>query len=613
MPPWQHYDEPNHFEYIWLWLERGELPNPGDYDTEMRREVAQSMFKHGFFEGTSTQPNLEFEKPWIGSYSQLDEPPLYYLLASIPTSLVKIDDVTTQLYLARLVSLALFLITIFAGYGLVAEFTPSRHPLRFMVPLTMALLPSFVDLMTAVNNDVGAVAAFSLFLWACVRLIRRDPSWLNLLWVLAAIMLCLFTKRTVFFALPLLGIALLFAFLREGLRKLAWGFVIFASIAAVFVVFSWGDAALWYRSTLQNYPTQVSLPEVPEGKFAFQLSIQPGLHPAATKLVQILPTDIASQMSGKPHTLGAWMWASQPMEIDSVQLRVFDGDQVFVEKMVLTDSPQFYAFTLVPQGNTQRTWVMLRPSESREIEVPVEIYYDGIVLAEGEFSLNQTPQFSGDGSTGTWGGIPFENLLRNGSAEQSWLYLRPWAEQLGLKVFRDRERPSLTIYSIIDLPSTGWYFRNAATHLFRTFWAKFGWGHVSLSGAKPYRFLLIFTLAGLLGFFWAFWQRRKHLKNLPWDIMVFLGFALGSIWSLALLRGAGYVFTPVYWPVARYAYPVIIPTVLILCMGWYTLLKMLSKWLRLPDLVMYIIYVGMLFIINFYALISIASFYSIQV
>jgi hypothetical protein len=27
VPPWQHYDEPNHFEYIWL-LAAGKLPNP---------------------------------------------------------------------------------------------------------------------------------------------------------------------------------------------------------------------------------------------------------------------------------------------------------------------------------------------------------------------------------------------------------------------------------------------------------------------------------------------------------------------------------------------------------------------------------------------------------
>ena len=50
VPPWQHYDEPNHFEYVWLLAERGGFPKPGDYDSGMRRDVAQSMVEHGFFD-----------------------------------------------------------------------------------------------------------------------------------------------------------------------------------------------------------------------------------------------------------------------------------------------------------------------------------------------------------------------------------------------------------------------------------------------------------------------------------------------------------------------------------------------------------------------------------
>jgi len=437
VPPWQHYDEPNHFEYVWLLVERGERPKPGDYDTGMRRDVARSMIEHGFYQGWGQPPDLTSEKPWIGQFSQLDEPPLYYLLVSLPQRLLPIEDVTFQLYAARLVSLALFLVTILAGYGLAAEITPARHPLRFLVPLTMALLPAFVDLMTAVNNDVGAIAAFSLFLWGCVRLVRRGPSWPTLLWVLAACALCLFTKRTVYLALPLLGIALLFAFLRGKYRVLAWGAVALSGIALVLAIFSWGDAALWYRDTSQNFATRAALPETPEGQLAFRLSIQPGDPPA--KLVQILPTDIARDMSAQPYTLGAWIWASQPVEINSAQVKVFDDKQVFAEKILVTETPQFFALAFSPQGNTQRTWILLQPSKSLNIENPIEIYYDGVVLAEGKFPVDQVPKIDKDGSSGTWGGAPFENLLRNGSAENSWFYLRPWVDTILSQFFSDYE------------------------------------------------------------------------------------------------------------------------------------------------------------------------------
>ncbi|MCK4899970.1 MAG: hypothetical protein KAS38_14415, partial [Anaerolineales bacterium] len=50
MPPWQHYDEPNHFEYAWLIANRETLPNTGDYDQSMHKSVAASMIEHNFFD-----------------------------------------------------------------------------------------------------------------------------------------------------------------------------------------------------------------------------------------------------------------------------------------------------------------------------------------------------------------------------------------------------------------------------------------------------------------------------------------------------------------------------------------------------------------------------------
>ena len=42
-PPWQHHNEPTHFEYASLIVKRRALPQSGDYDLEMRREIAASM------------------------------------------------------------------------------------------------------------------------------------------------------------------------------------------------------------------------------------------------------------------------------------------------------------------------------------------------------------------------------------------------------------------------------------------------------------------------------------------------------------------------------------------------------------------------------------------
>lgn len=40
------------------------------------------------------------------------------------------------------------------------ELVSDGHVLRWMAPLSLVLLPGFTDLMTSVNNDVGAVVLF---------------------------------------------------------------------------------------------------------------------------------------------------------------------------------------------------------------------------------------------------------------------------------------------------------------------------------------------------------------------------------------------------------------------------------------------------------------------
>ena len=127
VPPWQHYDEPSHFEYAWWFTNHNTPLEKADFDTKMRRGVAQSMIDHGFFEGNSIPlPDLAAEKPYIGPNSQAGEPSFYYLLASTPLRFLPTENVTWQLYSARLISLLLLLTTILAGWGMTTEITPQN-------------------------------------------------------------------------------------------------------------------------------------------------------------------------------------------------------------------------------------------------------------------------------------------------------------------------------------------------------------------------------------------------------------------------------------------------------------------------------------------------------
>ncbi len=113
--------------------------------------------------------------------------------------------------------------------------------------------------------------------------------------------------------------------------------------------------------------------------------------------------------------------------------------------------------------------------------------------------------------------------------------------------------------------------------LFHTFWARFGWAQVTLVGYRPYSILGLFTLLGFAGAVVAFWRSRKQIR---WELLIFLGLAFVSLWGAALLRGVtSYINGGYFIPVARYAFPVIIPSMLILNIGWLEIMRWIEHYL----------------------------------
>ena len=92
-----------------------------------------------------------------------------------------------------------------------------------------------------------------------------------------------------------------------------------------------------------------------------------------------------------------------------------------------------------------------------------------------------------------------KTYLRNGSAELPGPRLISWIDNLGTRFLPDRARPSLLLASLVDAPGSQDLYPATAGHLFRTFWARFGWGHVPLNGAYSYQVLFIITLLALGG------------------------------------------------------------------------------------------------------------------
>ena len=601
IPPWQHYDEPTHFEYVWLIANRPNLPKPGDFDQEMRREMAASMIEHNFFRGMNGHANLltSNEPIWVG-ISQLSDPPIYYWIASFPLRLFRYTDITFQLYLVRAVSLILFLLTILCASGIINELASPESPMRWLLPICIALFPGLTDIMTAVNNDVGATTIFSLFLLISLIIIQRGFTWYRLAGLLASAFACIWTKNTVAFASILIFIPLLFSILRGSNAKYAWLIILLAIFGIGISIFSMGDAAYWWRRSQQISPTKQSLAEAPIGKSAFRLNITP--ENPSPRITQIFPTSRLDRLRGKLVTVGAWIWAETDAQVKTPLLQ--DGNRYNFATVSVGKSPRFFVFSAKIDKNAPFLMILLSPAGDLK-KTTNTVYYDGIIFVEGDYTHAGQPIIMDNvGDTIYWNGKQLSNMLQNGSAEDSWPWIKPWAERLITKYYP--VKPSLMLYSMLYSKVSVWYYKQATWNLFTTFWAKFGWGNIKFASIKTYLLLAIITLAGILGTTSFLWHHRRSLQ---WEVVLFLAIILTFSWGAALMRGIDSIIGSVFLPSARYAYPSVIPTIILIVKGWLELCRSGERYIKLPIYVKYVSSIGFFIGLNVLSIIRILQYY----
>jgi hypothetical protein len=432
------------------------------------------------------------------------------------------------------------------------------------------------------------------------------------MFVFGAAALCYWTANTAWLALPLVPVVLLFTLLRGRWRWLAWALFLVTLGIGVVAVFRWGDAALWYRRTLQTAPTRVVNSLAPLGEHAFQLDLS--LQQGTPSIQQPLPPGTVIDLRNAPVTLGAWVWSSQPMKAEMPALSCDCGGQlqVFTQEIQAGTEPKFYMFTATLPANASYVWVTLIPPAGMEEVQGTVVYYDGLVLVKGEWLTQDPPRFvDANGERGVWGEQSFTNLLRNPSAEKAGPGFRSWANEIGMKIIPawPSSFPSDILVSSLDWKGAGWYYLGTGANMLRTFWGKFGWGNVLLLGSKPYWALAIVTLLGMVGAGWAIWQRRHVLT---WEILLLLGLALFGIWVPAIVRGIGSMFGWAFIPSARYAYPTILPTVLILNVGWLEISRILGRWLHMVSKLQVAIYLLFFVALDVLSILTITRFYYVR-
>lgn len=578
LPPWQHYDEPTHFEYAWLIAHRGRLPHVGEVDQSMRREVAVSMLQHKFYWNLG-RPNLITDdgEIWIG-FSELQHPPAYYVLVSIPLFLVRHLDVTSQLYVVRFVSLVLFLMTIMVAGGVMRELTPSGHPLRWVVPLTLVLLGPLVDVMTAVNNDAGAVFVVSLFLWGAVRAIRYGWNWTRLVWVLGTPLLAVLTKNTASPALVLVPFVFLIRlWVQNGWywRRFALGAGAILVIFAV-VVLDWGDAAYWYRpeyGSVQDSATRISDPSAPLGSHAIVLD-NVGVGANQYVISPILTEDL-ERIAGQTVTVGGWVWANQPATVGGpgLLLRRWGGGlelERVLHPVTVGTTPTLVAWTFTVPTNLRALHYALFGSAVEHHERPLRIMLNGAFLVMGEHSASVPPVFDdASGRAGTWNDQRFMNLVRNPSATAAWPRFRPWFDHIIVRYIHRSPAPLLA--ALLDLKRTWpFIFQIVSVQMVSGIFTGFAWGQIKLSDVGWSLVFYVLTLGAIGGCIrWLVRSASRPITAIR-PALLFLGISGVLVWGNTVARPLP-ILEAIIVPVARYAFPVAIPTALVLAGGWWSL------------------------------------------
>lgn len=568
IPPWWHHEEPGHFEYAWLAANRSGWPQPGDYDNGLRQQIAESMFASG-------QENL-----YNVSIRDLNDDPIdlggspvgrkgaYYWVVSWPLRLVQGQPVLLQLYVARLTSMGLFLLSLWLTWLLMGELVTERHPLRWMVPVFLALLPGYVDNMTSVHDDViGAVVA-ALFLWLSVRGIKKGFSALSLLGWLASLGLCWYVRDTTM-ALVLLGpiVPLAHVLKKRAVTIMGLGALLIAVLLGASGL-TFRDASQWYYFPVQQTSNRIKNELTPFGEYAFSLSAEDS---AGLEFGQSFAPDFIKPLRKKTFTLGVWIWADGPAQVSLpvINYRTPMGlDGSAQQTVQIGTTPVFYTTIFHIPHEAGHAWLTPLPAFPEGI---TRVYYDGFVLTEGIYS-SAPPIFDNEQLlSGSWDGQPFFNIVRNPSAERAWLGLRESANRLQPRMYLD---PALFMQTVQDLQGFGWYHRLAASSLFQGFWGRGAAAQVPLLGGYSYAFLQLVSLFFALGVLHRGLRDRSLFLR---PEIFFLAGVMLLIWIPAFFRGTYWVFyfVPLV-PYARYAFPAFIPTALLICAGCLEALR----WMR---------------------------------
>ena len=604
IPLWWHHEEPGHFEYVWLAAHQEEWPQPGEYDNNLRKQIAESMFASGQDNLFNVSLGSLDDDPIDTGGSPVGRKAVYYWLVSWPIKLAHNQPVVIQLYIGRLISFALFLVSIWLAWLFMGELVNKGHPLRWMVPFSLALLPGYLDNMTSVHDDVLGAVVSALFLWLSVRSIKKGFSVLSFIGWAISIALCFYSRDTTVPFVFLAPLVPLFRVLKQKTYLVMGAAFLLATIILSIKTVTFQDASQWFSYPAGKQSVRFETTKAPFGNFIFSLSNEGEMK----SFGQSFAPGFIKPLRKKTFTLGVWIWADEPtqLELPIIQYRTPDGLATSpLQNVQVGTTPIFYTTTLYIPHEANHTWLTPLPTFPENIH---HIYYDGFVLAEGEYT-STPPEFENENLlSGVWDEKSFSNIIRNPSAEHAWIGVNETSHFLKLRSYIE---PSLYLQTIQDSQGFGWYYRASLSTLFQSFWGQGAGTEIPLVGGFSYNILKIISILALLGSV-LYISKAPILFTRP--EMLFMLIIMLVIWVPTFFRGTYWVFyfVPLV-PYARYAFPAFIPTLLLISAGILKILQWITIQYKLEKSFPSLAFQTFMFSLAIYAIFSFGGYFYPQI
>jgi hypothetical protein len=237
VPPFLAPDESEHFTYAQSLAESGERPPVGrladaELSSEARTARALAMTRVVVSE-RQYKPSWErvAEQIWdehqhelsrddiVAAGPQANHPPGYYAYEVLPYAAASDGDLFDRLFLMRLWSGLLMLVTTAGAWLLIGELTGRDRLLQLVGAACVGLQPMATFVSATVNPDSLLFASFAVALWLAARVLRRGPTGATVAGLVAATAVAVLAKPAGLALIVPMVMALVLPVWRHGGRR----------------------------------------------------------------------------------------------------------------------------------------------------------------------------------------------------------------------------------------------------------------------------------------------------------------------------------------------------------------------------------------------------------